>query len=50
MGNAARKKRKRDGEPFRKPQKKKTRDRRIVGLGLVSRAEILAALLVRGER
>lgn len=49
MGNAARKARKRAGIPFTKPakKKKKTLGRDARGLGFVSRAEILAAILTR---
>lgn len=47
VSTAARKARKRAGIPFTKPTKKKTRDRDQRGLGLVSRAEILAAFLTR---
>ncbi len=46
MSTAARKARKRAGAPFSKPPKRRTR-RPAGGLGLVSGAEILAAIVVR---
>lgn len=49
MGNAARKARKRTGIRYAKPTKTPTRPygRKPIGLGLVSRAELLAFLVVR---
>ncbi|MGZ0067828.1 hypothetical protein [Microbacterium arborescens] len=52
MGNAARKARKRAGEKFSKPVKRPSRawrsSRDRPGLGLVSPAEVIAALVTRG--
>ncbi len=51
MSNAARKARKRAGIAWVKTAKRPTRPygRKPVGLGLVSGAEIMASLLVRGS-
>lgn len=50
MSTAARKARKRAGLPHVKPPKKPTRPygRKSTGLGLITGAEIMAGLLVRG--
>lgn len=51
MGTAARKARKRAGQPFVKPTKTPTRpyaSGRPTGLGLVTRAEIITSLMIRG--
>ncbi|MCZ4066446.1 hypothetical protein O1W71_02030 [Microbacterium sp. H37-C3] len=51
MGNAARKARKRAGIPHTRKRKQPTRaysTGRPVGLGLVTPAEVMAAVLVRG--
>lgn len=50
VSNAARKARKRVGIAWVKAPKRPTRPygRKPIGLGLVSRAEIMASLLVRG--
>ena len=51
MATAARKARKRAGVPFSKPAKTPTRrwiDAKPRGLGLLTGAEILASLVVRG--
>lgn len=50
MSNAARKARKRAGVPFVKPPKKPTRVYgQARGLGLVSMAEVLASMIIRGR-
>jgi hypothetical protein len=51
MSTAARKARKRAGIPFTKPPKTPTRVySQVRGLGLVSMAEILAGMVIRGDR
>lgn len=51
MGNAARKARKKAGERFTKARKTPTRryGKTSDGLGLITGAEILAALMIRGR-